>query len=96
MIKVNKDSYYDFSASIKISPFDVVFYVNASKSEDKDIWYGNIGLEFLNYGFGGKEIEELIEFEIVGSPTTEELIERSKKEIVSYLNALANYVQTDK
>lgn len=96
MIKVDKDSVYDFSASIKISEFDLVFYINASKSEDEDIWYGHIDLEFPNYGFGGIEIKELIEFEVVGTPTTDELIRRSKQEIIDYLKALTHSVEIAK
>ncbi len=87
------EGYSDLNFSIKIPESGIAFYVDASKSEDEELWSGSISLYFSDFGFSGTELENFIEFEVIGTPTTDELIERARKEIVSYFENLTNYVK---
>lgn len=87
------EGYSDLNFSIKIPESGIAFYVEANKSEDKELWGGNISLYFPEFGFSGTELENFIDFEYIGNPTTDKLIERAREEIVFYLENLTNYVK---
>lgn len=94
MIKIHSENANFVSVSIKT--YDIVFYATANKSEDKDVWYVAIDIEWPYVGFSGTAIEEYIEFEISGTPTTDNIIHQIKQEIIAHFSNLIDSVEEAK